>query len=81
MLRFISICLSFFIVSFSIAEEKTPFDPLQNTVGFIKDSKGNKYLVVETKEGAKLINVSKKPEELINNKEKLLQKKLKVEGK
>jgi len=38
----------------------------ENVVGFIKDDRGNKYIVIETADGkAKLIKTQKNPEELL----------------
>lgn len=44
------------------------FYDLGNSVGYIKDSKGNKYLVIEDNSGAKLIKVKDDPEKLMKDK-------------
>ena len=56
-----------FQIGFSVAEENM-FSDLENTVGFIKTEKGEKYLVIETKSGAKLVKTEKDPEEVIQKK-------------
>ncbi|RMA96103.1 hypothetical protein [Hydrogenothermus marinus] len=55
------------IFQFSMAEENYLYD-IGNTVGYIKDNKGNKYLVIETKNGAKLIKTKENPEDLVKDK-------------
>ncbi len=49
-------------------ESKDMFSELENTVGFIKTQKGEKYLVIETKSGAKLVKTEKDPEQVIQRK-------------
>lgn len=41
------------------------FTELKNTVGYIKVKNGANYLIVETKDGAKLIKTRKDPEKII----------------
>jgi hypothetical protein len=43
------------------------FTGMENTVGYIKDEKGNKYIVIETPEGAKLIKTEKDPENILKS--------------
>ncbi|ACO03513.1 MAG TPA: hypothetical protein DEP48_06685 [Persephonella sp.] len=43
------------------------FTGMENTVGYIKDERGNKYIVIETPEGAKLIRTEKDPEEVLES--------------
>ncbi|WP_457621354.1 hypothetical protein [Persephonella sp.] len=43
------------------------FTGMENTVGYIKDERGNKYIVIETPEGAKLIKTEKDPEKVLQN--------------
>ncbi len=62
MIRFLTLILVIF--GFSIA--KDILAPMENTVGYIEDNKGRKFLIVETEEGAKLIKVDKKPGKVIN---------------
>ncbi len=59
--------LFFLIVSAStFAEETDTFYEGENVVGLIKDSNGNKYIVIETPDGkAKLIKTEKNPEEIL----------------
>ncbi|RUM50668.1 MAG: hypothetical protein DSY47_01145 [Hydrogenothermus sp.] len=56
--------LALFMVSFSFAKDYLA--PMENTVGYIEDNNGRKFIVVETPEGAKLISVKKNPEKIIN---------------
>ncbi|MGC9007159.1 MAG: hypothetical protein ACP5JX_06275 [Sulfurihydrogenibium sp.] len=43
----------------------TPFTGLENTVGYIQKENGEKFLVVETPEGTKLVKVKTDPKKLI----------------
>ncbi len=54
-------------VHYSLAEEKM-FPDLEHTVGFIKTDKGDKYIVIETESGAKLVRTEKDPQEVIQKK-------------
>ena len=57
---------AFAIVSW--AEEIEPFYDGENVVGYIKDDKGNKYIVIETPDGkGKLIKTDKSPEEVLQD--------------
>ncbi|WP_297456555.1 hypothetical protein [Persephonella sp.] len=48
------------------AQESEPFYEGENAVGYIKDTNGNKYIVIETPDGrAKLIKTKKNPEEIL----------------
>ncbi|WP_293444666.1 hypothetical protein [Persephonella sp.] len=50
----------------AIASEDEPFYEGENVVGYVKDTDGNRYIVVETPDGrAKLIKTKKDPEEVI----------------
>ncbi len=51
---------------FGISLAKDYLAPMENTVGYIEDNKGRKFIVVETEDGAKLISVNKNPERIIN---------------
>ncbi len=51
-----------------VSNSEEIFSELEHTVGFIKTSKGEKYIVVETKSGAKLVKTEKDPEEVIQKK-------------
>ncbi|MBK3332149.1 hypothetical protein GWK41_03585 [Persephonella atlantica] len=68
-MRFFTVMLLFLLFSASIlAEETDSFYEGENVVGFIKDSNGNKYIVIETPEGkAKLIKTEKNPEEILRD--------------
>ncbi|WP_457641520.1 hypothetical protein [Persephonella sp.] len=63
---FISLCLIFVFAGSSLAQNEI-FSEMENTVGYIEDEKGNKYLVIETPEGAKLIKTEKDPEKIIRD--------------
>ena len=54
------------LVYFTLSIAKDVVVPMENTVGYIEDNKGRKFLVVETEEGAKLVKVNKKPEKVVN---------------
>lgn len=43
----------------------TPFTDLEATVGYIQKENGEKFLVVETPEGTKLVKVKENPKKLI----------------
>lgn len=47
-------------------QDNFPFIGLEATVGYIQKENGEKFLVVETPDGTKLIKVKAKPAELIN---------------
>ncbi|WP_051654136.1 hypothetical protein [Persephonella sp. KM09-Lau-8] len=50
------------------AQESEPFFEGENAVGYIKDTSGNKYIVIETPDGrAKLIKTRKNPEEILQD--------------
>ncbi|WP_456400745.1 hypothetical protein [Persephonella sp.] len=51
----------------TVKSEDDIFTGMENTVGYIKDEKGNKYIVIETAEGAKLIRTEKNPEDVLKN--------------
>ncbi len=54
------------MATLSTASEEEPFYEGENVVGYVKDTKGNKYIVVETPDGrAKLIKTKKNPEEVL----------------
>lgn len=42
-----------------------PFTGLESTVGYIQKEDGEKYLIVETPEGTKLVKVKSNPSEVI----------------
>lgn len=42
-----------------------PFTGLESTVGYIQKENGEKFLVVETPEGTKLVKVKSNPSEII----------------
>ncbi len=45
-----------------------PFIGLEATVGYIQKENGEKFMVVETPEGTKLVKVKTNPQEIINKK-------------
>jgi len=48
--------------------EEEAFYEGENVVGYIKDDRGNRYIVIETPEGkAKLIKTEKNPEEILKD--------------
>ncbi|HHG73437.1 MAG TPA: hypothetical protein ENK22_00115 [Persephonella sp.] len=65
------IFLTGFVLALSLsfvatASEDEPFYEGENVVGYVKDTDGNRYIVVETPDGrAKLIKTKKDPEEVI----------------
>ena len=42
------------------------FTGMENTVGYITDSKGDKFIIIETEDGAKLVKVKENPKKLFN---------------
>ena len=48
-----------------------PFTGLEATVGYIQKEIGEKFMVIETPEGTKLVKASKSPKELIEKKHKI----------
>lgn len=46
-------------------QELGPFTGLEATVGYIQKESGDKYLVVETPEGTKLVKLKSNPSEVI----------------
>jgi len=46
--------------------EKSIFEPKENTVGYIQTEKGEKYIVLESPDGTKLIKVKENPKQLLN---------------
>ena len=62
----IMLALTIGLTALSIASEEEPFYEGENVVGYVKDTNGNKYIVVETPDGrAKLIKTKKNPEEVL----------------
>ena len=61
---------SLFIFSLSgvKAEDKgeRSFIGMENTVGYITDNKGNKFIIIETEDGAKLVKVKENPKNMFN---------------
>lgn len=58
--------LSFSIIFSNALAEEEPFYDGENVVGYVKDDKGNKYIVIETPNGrAKLIRTNRNPEEIL----------------
>ncbi len=55
----------FIMVVQSKAESSDIFTELRNTVGYIKLANGVNYLIVESKDGAKLIRTKKDPEKIL----------------
>ena len=78
MMKKIAFSLLFILLTAS-AQEEYLYD-MGDTVGYIKDNKGNKYLVVETKTGAKLVKVKDNPENLLQEKLGITKDDLKLGG-
>lgn len=76
MIRILAVLI--FIFSFSFAKDYLV--PMENTVGYIEDSKGRKFIVIETQEGAKLVSVNKNPEKVINRNLGITKKEMQVLG-
>jgi len=73
----ITVLLAAFV---SLAKEDYLSD-MEDTVGYIKDSKGNNYIVVETKNGAKLVKIKENPQNLLKGKFGITKEDLKSNGK
>jgi hypothetical protein len=67
------ILLTLLNIGFSYAEKVDlpplpdigPFTGLEATVGYIQKENGEKFMVIETPEGTRLVKVKKSPKELI----------------
>ena len=46
-------------------KEQETFIGMENTVGYLTDSRGNKYIIVEEGDGARLIKVRESPRKLL----------------
>ncbi len=42
------------------------FIGMENTVGYITDNNGNKFIIIETEDGAKLVKVKENPKKMFN---------------
>lgn len=51
--------------SYSKDKEQETFVGMENTVGYLTDNRGNKYLIVEEGDGARLIKVRENPRKLL----------------
>jgi len=69
------------IVFVGVSYGKDYLAPMENTVGYIEDNKGRKFLVVETQEGAKLISVKSNPEKVINKDIGITKEEMQIIGK
>lgn len=70
--------LVFFMFGFSPAKDY--LIPMENTVGYIEDNNGRKFIVVETQEGARLIPVKKNPEKIINKDLGITKEEMQISG-
>jgi len=62
----VTVILTVGLTTLAIASEEEPFYEGENVVGYVKDTNGNRYIVVETPDGrAKLIKTKKNPEEVL----------------
>ena len=60
-----------FITAFSIVfaqneNKEQGFLGMENTVGYITDNRGNKFIIIETEDGAKLVKVKENPKKLFD---------------
>ncbi len=68
----IILLLTFILFIFNLngvkAEDKREksFIGMENTVGYITDNKGNKFIIIETEDGAKLVKVKENPKKMFN---------------
>ena len=68
----ILIVMALLLVMFNIATVKAEdkrgksFIGMENTVGYITDNMGNKFIIIETEDGAKLVKVRENPKRLFN---------------
>ncbi|RUM61688.1 MAG: hypothetical protein DSY66_01540 [Persephonella sp.] len=65
------ITLSFSVLAFAgnnpVDKKATnSFIGMENTVGYITDDRGNKFIIIETEDGAKLVKVKENPKKLFN---------------
>ena len=64
--------LAFLLFIFSLdglkAEDKSgkTFLGMENTVGYITDNRGNKFIIIETEDGARLVKVKENPKKMFN---------------
>lgn len=57
--------LSFGVELPPLPSDLGPFTGLETTVGYIQKENGEKYLILETPEGTKLVKVKSNPSEII----------------
>ncbi len=75
------ISVFFILILFTTAVKASDvFTELKNTVGYIKVKNGANYLIVETKDGAKLIKTRKDPEKIIKGDIGISKEDLKIIG-
>jgi len=48
-------------------KEINTFSDMENAVGYLIDSRGNKYLIIESGDGAKLVKVRENPKNFFGN--------------
>ncbi len=68
------------VISVTTVKASDVFTELKNTVGYIKVKNGANYLIVETKDGAKLIKTRKDPEKIIKGDIGISREDLKIIG-
>lgn len=74
MVRILLILIVLFKFSFAESvnlpplQDLGPFIGLEATVGYIQKENGEKFMVIETPEGTKLVKVKTNPQEIINKK-------------
>jgi hypothetical protein len=68
----LTIILGIGIMIFSSAvaqvdKEAQTFSNMENAVGYLVDSSGNKYIIIESEDGAKLVKVRENPKTFFGN--------------
>jgi hypothetical protein len=60
----------FIIVGLAMAQpikEDNAFSNMENAVGYLVDNYGNKYIIIENADGAKLVKVKENPKNFFGN--------------
>jgi len=71
MKKYLTITISILIAStISFAQsgkEENTFSNMENAVGYLVDDLGNKYIIIESGDGAKLVKVRENPKNFFGN--------------
>jgi hypothetical protein len=59
--------LMIFSSSYGQSKEVNTFSDMENAVGYLVDTNGNKYLIIESGDGAKLVRVNENPKNFFGN--------------